>query len=114
MINRIKDTLIKGGMPCYDPGVKIGTVKESYAVAYDRGDMPQAGTKGKLGQKIFEVVVLVPLSQQRALADLERKVIGLLSEIKNLKFTGESQTSSIEQEFAGVSKSLLFRQPVRL
>lgn len=113
MINAVKHALAGADIPCFDPGVHTGLVTASYVVAYDRGVTPQPGTKGRLGQRVFEIVLLSPLKKQEELMSLEKGVISALKAIPNLKYTGEIQPTGIESEFKGVSKSLLFRQPTR-
>lgn len=112
MIETIKDE-IKKLMPVYDPGTHIGEIKTAYAVVVDMGVKEQEGTKGLLGQRIIEIVVIVPLKNQ---GELERHIKGIkksLKPIKNLKFTGSAESSNILQEYKGAAKSMIYRQPVR-
>lgn len=113
MTEKIKNA-VKGLLPCYDPGAKIGVVKAAYAVVMDAGTTPQPGTNGMLGQKTYEIVILVPLDKQNELDDWIVEIRKALAGISNLKYTGECEPSSIEQEFRGAAKSLLFRQAIRL
>ena len=76
-------------MPCYDPGVQIGEVKAPYCVIHDGGIKTQDNTGGKLGQQIWEIVVLVPIADQPSLRAKCRQIKQALAAIRGLKDTGE-------------------------
>lgn len=113
MKEKIKEAL-SDLMPVYDPGVHVGEVKASYAVVIDMGVKEQEQTKGMLGQRILEIVLIVPLNKQNELDICAKKVQKKLKTINNLKFTGSSEASSVLQEYKGAAKSLIYRQPVRM
>lgn len=101
-------------LPAYDPAVQVGEVKSPYAVIRDMGTNPQEGTKGLLGQRIYEIVVLVPIKEQAQLAPLCEQVRQALKPLARLKYTGDAAPTGIEAEFKGVSVSLIYRMPVRI
>lgn len=110
MTERIKEAL-KAHIPTYDPGVKIGEVKQSYCVVHDLGTTPKENCKGLLGQRVYEIVVLVPLKEQQSLDKCCNIVREALKPIKELKYTGDMQESQIEETYRGLSKSLVYRKP---
>ena len=101
-------------MPCYDPGVQIGQVKEPYCVIHDAGIKVQENTSGRLGQRIWEIVVLVPIKDQPSLDGLCRQVKDALAGIPRLKDTGEDAPTGLEATYMGAAKSLIYRQPVMI
>lgn len=105
---------MQGVLPAYDPAVQIGEVKAPYAVIHDMGTNAQPGTKGLLGQRIYEVVVLVPIKEQDKLAPLCKAVREAMKSLSRLKYTGDAAPTGIEAEFRGVSVSLIYRMPVRI
>lgn len=113
MYQSIKDTLTTV-LPTYDPAVKIGEVKAPYAVIHDMGTNAQPGTKGMLGQRVYEIVVLVPLTEQAKLAPLCEAVRQALKALPRIKYTGDAAPTGIEAEFKGASVSLIYRMPVRI
>lgn len=98
----------------YDPGVKVGKIETPYAVVHDMGTAPQEGTRGMLGQHIYEVVVLAPLGQQDALAPLAHQIRTQLRALPGLRYTGDAKPTGIEETYVGVSMSLIYRVPVRI
>lgn len=110
---RIKETLA-AVLPTYDPGAHIGEVKTPYAVVHDMGVNAQAGTKGMLGQRIYEIVILVPDGEQEQLEPLCKQAKNALKALRTrLKETGESGPSALEVQYRGASRSLIYRMPVR-
>lgn len=99
-------------MPCYDPGVQIGEVKAAYCVIHDAGIKVQENTGGRLGQQLWEIVVLVPINDQPELDNWCKQVKAQLSAIPRLKDTGEDAPTGLEETFKGAAKSLIYRQPV--
>lgn len=100
-------------MPCYDPGVQIGEVKAPYCVIHDAGTKPQERTRGMLGQHIYEIVVLVPISDH-AQAQLQaecRRIRGALCGIRGLKYTGDAAPTALEATYKGSAQSLIYRAP---
>jgi len=101
-------------LPTYDPGVQIGEVKSPYAVIHDMGTKPREGTRGILGQRIYEIVVLVPVREQDKLGQACRQVREALSALPRIKYTGDAAPTGIEAEYKGASVSLIYRMPVRI
>lgn len=101
-------------MPAYDPAVHINEVREPYAVVHDMGTNAKDGTKGMLGQRVFEVVILVPLNQQDKLGPLCDRARAALKGLTRLKYTGDAAPTGIEAEYRGASVSLIYRMPVRI
>lgn len=99
-------------MRCYDPGVKVGEVKEPYCVVHDAGIKVQEGTGGRLGQRIWEIVVLVPIADQPSLPARCRQIKQALKTIPGIKDTGEDAPTGLEATYKGAAQSLIFRQPV--
>lgn len=100
-------------MPCYDPGVRVGEVKQPYCVIHDAGTKPQERTRGMLGQHIYEIVILVPISDQ-AQAQLQalcRQVRAALSGVRGLKYTGDAAPTALEVSYNGAAQSLIYRAP---
>jgi hypothetical protein len=101
-------------MPCYDPGVQIGEVKAPYCVIHDGGIKTQDNTGSKLGQQIWEIVVLVPIADQPSLRAKCRQIKQALAAIRGLKDTGEDAPTGLEASYKGAAQSLIYRQPVVL
>lgn len=111
MYATIKSTLARI-LPSYDPGVKVGEVKAPYCVVHDMGVKPQEGTGGKMGQQIYEIVILTPISAQELLPNLCRQVREALAAIPRLRYTGEAAPTGLEDRYLGAAQSLIYRLPV--
>lgn len=101
-------------LPTYDPATHIDTVKTPYAVVHDMGINPKENSKGMLGQRIYEVVILVPLNEQHKLQPLSEAARQKLKSLPRLKYTGDATPTGIEAEFMGCTISLVYRLPVRI
>lgn len=101
-------------LPTYDPATHIDKVVTPYTVVHDQGIDPKAGTKGMLGQRVYEIVILVPLNQQEKLNPLSAAVRQALKSLPRLKYTGDAAPTGIEAEYQGCTVSLIYRLPVRI
>lgn len=101
-------------LPTYNPATHIDKVASPYAVVHDMGINPREGSKGMLGQRVYEIVILVPLDGQAQLSPLAEAVRLALKALPRLKYTGDAAPTGIEAEFMGCSVSLIYRLPVRI
>lgn len=101
-------------LPTYDPAAHINEVVNPYAVVHDMGTNAQEGTKGMLGQRVYEIVILVPLTEQDKLRPLCDQVRAALKALPRIKYTGDAAPTGIEAEYRGASVSLIYRMPVRI
>ena len=114
MYARIKAAVQAAGYPCYDPGCQAGRCVSPYVVVHDQGTTPQPGTRGMLGQRIYEIVCLVPNSKAAGLEPMTRAVAAALAPLSPLRPTGEKAPAEIEQNYQAQSMSMVYVMPVRL
>lgn len=70
MIETIKAAIQPVAIPCYDPGVRLGECKSPCAIIRSLGAEHLPHTKGLLAQNTYEVLLLVPMANQRDLMPL--------------------------------------------
>jgi len=109
MYDKIEAAIKGAGIAVYPPATEIGEVKSPYAVVHDMGTVPKPGSKGMLGQHLYEILCLVPVSQQRDLSGMVKRVRAALRPLASLQSTGDSQpTNGLAPNFKGASMSLIY------
>lgn len=112
MLDRIKAVLQSAGIAVYDPGVKIGECKQSYAVARSLGVETLPGSKGLLGRRTYEVLLVVPLARQSELAAMAESVKAAMASLP-LRLSSVTD-QDLEQAYRAAGCSLIYTQNLRL
>ena len=97
------------------PATVIGEIKAPYVVVHDMGTVPAPGSKGMLGQHLYEVICLAPVAKQKELSGMVAQVRTALAPFSSLKYTGDSQpTSALLPDYKGASMSTIYSTTCRL
>lgn len=113
MLETIKAALRKVGLTVYDSAEKIGECRAPYVVCYDAGVEITPGTKGMLGQQLYEVVCLTPYTDTEGLPRLEKQARAALRGIPGLHQYSSAGTG-IEQSFQARACALRYAIPRRM
>lgn len=83
----IFDKLREKGLNPYPPGKHTGLCEEPFCVVKDGSQVPNIRTS-RLGHKIVDIIIFVPISSYIALEPYAKQVRDALKELKYLRKTG--------------------------
>ncbi len=110
----LRNALLAAGITCYPPAQKLGKCLAPYCVVVENQTAPMAGSRGMLGQKLYEVICLVPTAQPDALDPLMDAVRDALKILPALRYTGDADATGVDETFVALARSLIYRLPCRL
>lgn len=112
MLERIKEALRGAGISAYDPGIKIGECKQSYAVVRSLGVEPLPQSKGLLGRRSYEALLVVPMAQQSTLPAMTASIKEALAPLP-LRLSSVTD-QDLQDAFRAAGCSLVYTQNLRL
>jgi len=92
----IFDKLREKGLNPYPPGKHTGLCEEPFCVVKDGSQVPNIRTS-RLGQKIVDIIIFVPISSYLAVEPYAKQVREALRELKFLRKTG-TETPAIPDD----------------
>jgi len=113
MWKTIYEKLKADGLNPYPPGKHKGLCNQSYSVVKESNQIPTFYTN-KLGTKLIDVIVFVPLASYVDIEGYKNSIINSLKTIKSIKKTGNETPVIIDDDKQAYTLSLEYKIMKRL